>query len=183
VGQVIGDLLPLAVGVAISPISIIAAILMLLSKRRRPASGFLLGWIVGIVAVTIIVLILVGQANNTASGTPSTVSVIKIVLGALLVLMAARQWQKRPKERESAAMPKWMGAIDSFTFVEACGLGVLLSAVNPKNLIMCVAAGTTIGAAHLSRAQDIIAVVAFTGIAAGTVVIPVIANLSARTKM
>jgi threonine/homoserine/homoserine lactone efflux protein len=185
VGTVIGDLLPLAVGVAISPIPIIAAILMLLSKRAtQTSSGFLLGWIAGIVAVTVIVLILVGQAGNTSSGKPSTASsVIKIVLGAVLVLMAARQWQHRPDEGEAASMPKWMSAIDSFTFVKAGGLGVLLSAVNPKNLIMCVSAGTTIGAAHLSGAQDAVAVAVFTVIAACTVAIPVVGYLSARTKM
>ncbi|ERB49916.1 hypothetical protein N806_01755 [Rhodococcus sp. P27] len=37
-GSVIGDLLPLAVGVAVSPIPIIAAILMLLSKRAGSTS-------------------------------------------------------------------------------------------------------------------------------------------------
>ena len=42
-GSVIGDLLPLAVGVAVSPIPIIAAILMSLSKRAGSTSvGFAL---------------------------------------------------------------------------------------------------------------------------------------------
>ncbi len=51
---VIGEILPLALGVAISPIPIIAAILMLLSPKARVTSvGFLLGWVLGIVvAVT-----------------------------------------------------------------------------------------------------------------------------------
>lgn len=184
-GEVIGDLLPLAVGVAISPIPIIAAILMLLSKRAAQTStGFLLGWLVGIVAVTVIVLVLVGQAGDTSGGKPSTLSsIIKIALGALLVLMAGKQWHGRPKEGETGTMPKWMSAIDSFTFVKAAGLGVVLSAVNPKNLIMCVGAGTTIGAAHLPVGQVAVAVVVFTVIAASTVAIPVIGYLAARQKM
>ena len=49
-GAAIGDTLPLALGIAISPIPIIAAILMLLSPRARVTSvGFLLGWVLGIV--------------------------------------------------------------------------------------------------------------------------------------
>ena len=45
---VIGEILPLALGIAISPIPIIAAILMLLSPRARTTSvGFLLGWEIG----------------------------------------------------------------------------------------------------------------------------------------
>ena len=47
---VIGAILPLALGIAISPIPIIAAILMLLSPKARGTSvGFLLGWVLGIV--------------------------------------------------------------------------------------------------------------------------------------
>jgi membrane protein YqaA with SNARE-associated domain len=47
-GAVIGDVLPLAIGIAISPIPIIAAILMLFSPRATSTStGFLLGWILG----------------------------------------------------------------------------------------------------------------------------------------
>jgi threonine/homoserine/homoserine lactone efflux protein len=185
VGEVIGDLLPLAVGVAISPIPIIAAILMLLSRRAAQTStGFLLGWLVGIVAVTVIVLLLVGQAGDTSGGDPSTLSsIIKIILGALLVLMAGKQWQSRPKDGQSGTMPKWMSAIDSFTFAKAAGLGVVLSAVNPKNLIMCVGAGTTIGAAHLDGGQATIAVAVFTVIAASTVAVPVVGYLLARQKM
>jgi threonine/homoserine/homoserine lactone efflux protein len=184
-GEVIGDLLPLAVGVAISPIPIIAAILMLLSRRAgQTSTGFLLGWLVGIIAVTVIVLVLVGQAGATSTGQPSTVSsIIKIVLGALLVLMAGKQWQARPKDGEAGAMPKWMSAIDSFTFVKALGLGVLLSGLNPKNLIMCVGAGTTIGAAHLDGGQATVAVAVFTVIAASTVAVPVIGYLCARQQM
>jgi len=50
---VIGDLLPLAVGVAISPIPIIAVILMLMSREAsRTSVGFLIGWVAGIVVVT-----------------------------------------------------------------------------------------------------------------------------------
>jgi len=53
-GDVIGDLLPLALGIAISPIPIIAAILMLLSPKARTTSvGFLLGWIIGIVVAVV----------------------------------------------------------------------------------------------------------------------------------
>jgi threonine/homoserine/homoserine lactone efflux protein len=184
-GAVIGDLLPLAVGIAISPIPIIAVILMLLSRRATATStGFLLGWVVGIVLVTVVVLALVGQAGNTAGGEPSTLSsVLKLVLGAGLILLAVRQWQGRPKEGETAAMPKWMGAIESFSFGRALLLGFGLSAINPKNLLLCLAAGTTIGAAHLPTGQVVVATVVFTLLAASTVLVPVLGYLAARDRM
>jgi threonine/homoserine/homoserine lactone efflux protein len=184
-GTVIGDLLPLAIGVAISPIPIIAVILMLMSRQAgRTSVGFLIGWVAGIVLVTTVVLLLVGQAKNTPEGQPSTLSsALKLVFGVLLLLVSVRQWQHRPKPGETATMPKWMDAIDTFTFGKALGLGVLLSAVNPKNLLMCLAAGTTIGAGHLSAGGEVVAVTIFTVLAASTVATPVIAYLAAPDRM
>lgn len=177
---VIGDLLPLALGVAISPIPIIAAILMLFSPRAAgTSSGFLVGWIAGIVVVTAIFTALSGSLES--AGEPSAAaSWTKIVLGVLLLLVGVRNWRGRGGEH---ATPKWMTAIDSFTPVKALGLGFLLSAVNPKNLLMGAAAGVAIGSAGLSLGDEIIAIVIFTGIAASTVAIPVIAYLFAADKM
>ena len=76
-GQVIGDILPLAIGVAISPIPIIAAILMLLSPKAKGTSvGFLLGWVVGIVvAVTLFTAALLGAARRRSTPPPSRCTV------------------------------------------------------------------------------------------------------------
>ncbi len=58
-GSVIGEILPLAVGIAISPIPIIAVILMLLSPHAKGASvGFMIGWLAGIgVAIVVFTLL------------------------------------------------------------------------------------------------------------------------------
>lgn len=182
-GEVVGDLLPLAVGVAISPIPIIAVILMLLSPRAGSTSlGFLVGWVVGIVLTTAIVLLL-SDSVHEGGDPPAWASWLKIVLGALCLLLAAGQWRKRPRTGAEPALPKWMSAIDTFTFGKSAGLGFLLSALNPKNLIMCVGAGLTIGAATLSTGGDVGSVAIFTVIAASTVAIPVIVYLAAKDRM
>jgi threonine/homoserine/homoserine lactone efflux protein len=184
-GTVIGDLLPLAVGIAISPIPIIAVILMLLSHRAgQTSTGFLLGWVIGIVGVTVVASALVGQAADSATDKPSTLSaVLKLVFGAVLILMAIRQWRSRPKDGETGAVPKWMGAIDSFNFAKALALGIVLSGVNPKNLLMCLGAGTTLGAAHLPAGDDIVVLAVFTVLAASTVAVPVLGYLTARKRI
>lgn len=182
---VIGGILPLALGIAISPIPIIAAILMLLSPKAKGTSvGFLLGWVLGIV-VAVVVFTLLGSiipASDPDASKPIA-GTIQIVLGALLLLLALKQWRSRPKGDAEPPMPKWMAAIDQLTAVKGAGLGFLLSAVNPKNLLMAVAAGVAIGTGGLSGGEATLAIVIFTVIAACSVAVPVIAYLIASAKM
>ena len=184
-GQVIGDILPLALGVAISPIPIIAAILMLLSpKAGGTSAGFLLGWVLGIaVAATIFTVIAATSGMSGTSEPSSAASWVKVILGVLLLLLAARQWRGRPNAGEAAALPKWMSAIDSFTMVRASALGFALAAINPKNLILSAAAGTAIGSSSLANAKMAVVVAVFVVLAATTVAIPVIAHALAKERM
>ena len=68
---VIGEILPSALGVAISPIPIIAAILMLLSPKARGTSvGFMLGWLLGIIVALVVFTLLsamIPASDPTAS--------------------------------------------------------------------------------------------------------------------
>lgn len=182
---VIGDILPLALGVAISPIPIIAAILMLLSPKAKGTSvGFLVGWVLGIiVAVTVFSLLssIIPEQDPDASKPVS--GVIKLVLGALLLLLAARQWRSRPKAGEEPALPKWMAAIDEMNAGRGLLLGFVLAAVNPKNLLLGAAAGVSIGTGGLTVGEATIVIAVFTLIAASSVAIPVIAYLVASARM
>lgn len=184
-GAVIGDILPLALGVAISPIPIIAAILMLLSPKARVTSvGFLLGWVAGIViAVTVFTLLSSVLPSGDANDSNPVTGVIHLILGVLLVLLALRQWRRRPKAGEEPALPKWMQAIDHVTFPKALGLGFLLSAVNPKNLLLAAAAGNDIGAADLDTGSIAGTIAVFTLIAASTILIPVVGYLIAASRL
>jgi len=183
-GSVIGAVLPLAIGIAISPIPIIASILMLLSPKAKGTSvGFLLGWVVGIlVAVTIFTLISTVLPDGD-SGSKPIQGVIQIVLGVGLLLLALRQWRSRPKPGEEPALPKWMSAIDTMNAGRGFGLGFLLAAVNPKNLLLGAGAGVTIGSAGLSAGSVAVVIGVFTVIAAASVAIPVIAYLVAAKRM
>jgi len=184
-GSVIGEILPLALGVAISPIPIIAAILMLLSPKARTTSlGFLLGWVLGIVvAVTVFTLLSSVLPEKDPDASAPISGVIKLVLGALLLVLAVRQWRSRPRGDAEPALPKWMGAIDSMTAVRGLLLGFALSALNPKNLIMGVGAGLAIGSGGLTVGGVILSIAIFTVVAAITVAVPVIGYLAASARM
>jgi len=173
--QAMGNLLPSAVGVALSPIPIIAVILMLATPRARSNGPmFAVGWVVGLVVVSVVVLVVAGGADDPNSTTSDSVNWVKVVLGAVFVLMAVRQLRSRPKHGEVAPMPKWMEAIDAFTPVKSAGLGLILSAANPKNLALTLAAAATIAQAGLSGGDSTIAVIVFTLIASVTVAGPVL---------
>jgi threonine/homoserine/homoserine lactone efflux protein len=184
-GSVIGDILPLALGIAISPIPIIAAILMLLSPKAKGTSvGFMLGWLLGIVIAVIVFTLLASVLPGQDPDASNPIAAwIKIVLGVGLLFLALRQWRGRPKAGEEAALPKWMAAIDTMTAGRGFVLGFLLSAVNPKNLLMAIGAGVIIGSGGLTVGETTLVIVIFVLIAACSVAIPVIAYLVASARM
>ena len=184
-GPAIGEILPLALGIAISPIPIIAAILMLLSPRARSTSpGFLLGWLLGITVAVVLFTLLSGVLpDSDQSGSKPIAATIKVVLGALLLLLALRQWRGRPKDGETPALPTWMSAIDSMTVTRAC------SSVSPcqrSTQRICswrVSAGLAIGGAALSMGETTVVILVFVLLAGDTVLVPVIAYLVASKRL
>ena len=162
-GQAIGSTLPLAVGVALSPVPIIAVVLMLTSRRARSNGlAFVIGWLIGLAVIGAIVLSVAGPAGASKSGSPATwVSWVKIVLGAALLLVAVRQFRGRPKDSDEAALPKWMASIDTMKPLPVLGLAALLGGVNPKNLLLAVSAGASIAQTGISGADQAIAYAVF----------------------
>ena len=77
-------------------------------------------------------------------------SLIKVLLGLLLVGLAVRDFRKRPRPGEQPPLPGWMRAIDSITGAKALGIAILLSALNPKNLSLTAAAAVTVAQEGLS---------------------------------
>src|SRR5215203_2825925 len=109
-GPAIGEILPLAIGVAISPVPIIAIVLMLGTPRARSNGlAFVVGWVAGLTIVGGALLALASGNSQADDGGPETwVSIVKLVLGLLFMLLAVRTWRGRPSAGQKAAMPKWM---------------------------------------------------------------------------
>jgi hypothetical protein len=183
-GTAIGELLPLAVAIAISVTTIITTVLMLLSpKANRRTVGLLVGCVVGVGgAVALSALLPSLLPTQDSSGSSLEAAVIKIVIGVLLVVLALRQWRGRPASGDRVELPKWMAGVDSMMPGKALVLGVLLSAVVPKNLLLAVSAGVIVGEARLSVGQASVVIVVFTAIATSTVAVPVVANVVAPSR-
>jgi hypothetical protein len=175
-GQGISEILPFAVGIAISPVPIIAVILMLFSPRARSNGPmFLLGWVLGLAVVSGVVYAISDSADAATDSTASdTVSWVKVGLGVLLLALARRNWAKRPAPGETPPMPKWMAAVDSITPVRAFGLAVVLSVVNPKNLVLAIGAAAGLGQLGVSTGDAVVALAVFVVLASVSIAGPVL---------
>ena len=173
-GEAIAVVLPYAIGVAISPLPIIAVILVLFSARARVNGPvFLAGWVLGVAVVSVAVYLLSDASDASTDDTTSdSVSWIKLLLGVWLVLLAVRKLRAQ-KSPEAQAQPKWMASIDSLTPVKAGGLGALLSGLNPKNLALSLAAGASLAQAGASGSEAAVGLLAFIIIASLSIAVPV----------
>ena len=188
-GKGISEVLPYAIGVAISPVPIIAVILVLFS-RRADVNGpvFLLGWVLALAVVSTVVYLVAHATHPRTSGSSSdAISWIKIVLGVVFLLLAVRNWRNRPKPGTEPEMPKWMAGIDALTPPKAFGLAVLLAGVNPKNLILAIGAATGLARFGLSTTDAVVSLIVFVLVASLTILGPVISYVlggdSARTTL
>jgi threonine/homoserine/homoserine lactone efflux protein len=184
-GTAIGELLPLAVAIAISVTTIITTVFLLLSpKAKGKTVALLVGCVVGVGGAVAAFTLLTDLLPTQSSGESSVAdSVIKMLIGILLVVLALRQWRERPASGDRAELPKWTAGVDSMTPGKALVLGLLLSAVVPKNLLLALSAGVIVGEARLSVGEASVVIVGFTVIATSTVAIPVVAHLVAPARM
>lgn len=171
----IGDTLPLALGVAFSPVPIIAVILILLGRcGNRNGYLFVLGWPVGVVLLSALVILLAsGFDGSSGNGQSLILPLVKLFFGSLLLYMALRSWRRRPKPGEEPVMPAWMEKLDQFGPSKAFGLGTMMGTLNIKNLPVTVAAASLFAHAGLGARQTIVSVAAYAFVATLGVAFPV----------
>ncbi len=175
-GSVIGDILTAAVGIALSPIPLVAAITLMLSPRSGLAGlGFLGGWLIGVI-VPVTVTSLIANILPESGGAESApiAGVLRLLLGALLIYLAVEQWRLRPLPGRPGVLPRWMTATDDMTAPQGIALGFGLGALAPKNLVLGIAAGLTIGGAELNVRDTIVSVLIFVVIAISTILVTIV---------
>jgi len=178
VSGALGQLFASGVGVALSPIPVIAVILMLTTPRGRVTGfAFMTGWLAGLAAATGIVLLLANGANQAGSTSADAAHWATLLVGLLFLALAVRQWRARPKGDTKADLPPWMAGIDSFGVPKCFALGALLSGVNPKNLAMAVSAGVALAETGGSTGQLVLGALIFIVIGSLSVAGPVLGSL------
>lgn len=167
-GHAIGEVLALGVGVALSPLAVIAVVLMLAAPGGTLRAGaFTAGWVLGLAVVGTVVLAVADGADAGEGGAPADrVAIVKILVGCALVIVAARQWRGRPSGEEDPELPGWASAVDTLSAPRAAGLAVLFASVKPKNLLLTIGAALAIAETGASTGDQAIALAVF--VALGT---------------
>jgi hypothetical protein len=180
-GSVLTTLIPLALVIALSPLTIIPAVLVLQAQRPRPTGlAFLGGWLLGLVALTAIFVPSSNALEGLRKSPPAWASWLRIALGLALIAFGIYEWLTRHRHTES---PKWMRSFSTLTPTRAGVTGLVLVVVRIEVLIMCALAGLAIGGSGLGMAANWITAMVFVAVAASTVAIPVLAYAGAGDRL
>ena len=181
---VIGEILPLALVVTISPLNIIPAILLLFtSKPLTNALNFLAGFVGGVASVLVLFIALGSAVNlSTDDGHSNWAGILKLVLGVYLLFAAVKKFRGRPRAGDEGSLPKWMDGIAGYSSTKALGAGALLGALNPKNIVVGLASAAAISAGDLNTAQQVVAGAIYVLVAVLGVIAPIVVMLSLGDK-
>ncbi|WP_079925263.1 GAP family protein [Mycobacterium sp. AT1] len=170
----LAELIPLALVVALSPLSIIPAVLILQTARPRPTGlAFLTGWLLGLTALTALFLAISGLLGGLGGKPPTWSSWLRVGIGAALIVFGVYRWLTRHSK------PHQMPGTRHITEAgpgKAFVVGAVLTVANPKVLFMCAAAGLSIGSAGLRVGSGLIAAeLLFVVLAGCSVAVPILA--------
>ena len=180
-GSVLTALVPLGLVIALSPVTVIPAVLVLQAPRRRPSSlTFLAGWLVGLAALTALSVAASGLLGGLHKSPPPWASWLRVVMGSALIVLGVYRWLARHRHTDS---PSWMRSFATITPGRAGVTGCVLAAARPDVSLLCVSAGLAIGTSGLGLIGDWIAAAFFVVVAASTVAIPVLAYAAAGRRL
>lgn len=171
------DLIPVALVVALSPISVLPALLLVLYSRRPRATSltFLSGWVLGLVVSTIVFVNVPRLLGDRAGGSPGR---FRLIFGAVLIVVGVLLWVRRAHTAQTG----WLDRVSTVSPAVTGGLGLVFAIANPKILVACAAAGLAIGTAALGPTGRGFAVAYFVVLAASTTALPVLAHLVAAKR-
>ncbi|WP_197694302.1 GAP family protein [Mycobacterium sp. 852002-40037_SCH5390672] len=177
----LSKLIALAAVIALSPITVIPAVLVLHAPRPRPTSlAFLAGWLLGLVALTAAFVTGSGLLSGFHAAPPKWASWVRLAFGVALIALAAYHWFTRHRQR---SMPRWMRSFSTLSPPRAAVMGAVLVPLRPEVLILCAAAGLAVGDSSLSAGAQSLAAAVFVVLAASTVAVPILAYAGARDRL
>ncbi len=167
--------LPLAVGISLSPIAIIAVVVLLAQGNRKGARWFLVGWLAGLTLLTGIVAAFGHQMrpDQQASMRP-WVPTAQMIVGGGLLLWVIYTFMRSRNVPPKSEVPMVLQAADSFGPLQSFGMAIFMAIINVKNVALLLAFLLIL----LSRPRPIVWTVAslatFIVVASLTIAVPVL---------
>jgi hypothetical protein len=178
--SLLAKLIPLGLVIALSPLTVIPAVLVLHAPRPRPAGlAFLGGWVLGLVALTAAFVgasDLLGGLHQTP---PRWASWLRVVLGLALIAFGIYRWLTRHRHTKT---PAWLRSFSKLTPVRAGVTGAVL-VIRPEVLILCAAAGLAIGTGGVGTAAAWMCGAVYIVVSASTVAIPILGYVGAGDRL
>ena len=182
-GAVIVYLLPLIVGAALLPASIIIALFLL---RGEGGVRKALAFAAGAMTVRLVQGVLFGYVFGAAadaygeSGSNLITSTLLLVVGLVMLISAVTKWRKEADP--DAPPPKWMAVLGGLSALQAFGVGALLMALSIKQWVFTLSAIAVIEQAPLSHTGNVLTYLFFVVAAQSLVLAPIIVSAVAPTQ-
>ncbi len=129
--------------------------------------AYIATWIAGVAAVTTLIVLIAGALEGF-DYPPTWVTWVRVVIGLLLIAVALRQWLARAAK----APPPWLNAIMDAGPSQASRYGLLMSAANPKELLMALPAGLAVGSSGVGPVAAAGAIAVFVLVGGLSVILP-----------
>jgi len=183
------SLLPISLGIVMSPLAILAVVAVLFSHEpRRNSVAFLAGWIVGsALSLTLTYALLTALQVHGRREPPLWVPILHLLVGAVLLGGAWFVQQRgrahlhsmsqahKPRDIVGAApqLPRVLQAVEHFTAPRSALLGFALFTLNPVDVSCAVAAAMDVRLSTTPPAGQVLAAIIFVLVGASSVIAPV----------
>ena len=174
----------LALGVALSPLPIVAVLIILLTKRARVGSlVFSAAWIAGNATAIVLAVAFAGSIDSPMQGfdLPSE-GFATLLLGIGLFVTAWLSRRRRWHAEDPQAAPGWVDAVDNLSPMGGAVVAFSNALTSPKNLALAIAAGLAIRNATRVPAEIAASELLYIVIASVTIVTPVVVYLVAGKR-
>lgn len=155
--DVLVELLPFIIGMAVVPVQVIILLLFLKDPKKGLVKGFL--FLTGITATRLLQGILfglifnIGAAADDSGGKGPVVSTLLLVLGIFLLISAYKKIKKEEDPEDEP--PKWMETLNNATIFRAFIVGIQLTLISPKMWVFILGAIGTISIGQLGQPQSL----------------------------
>jgi threonine/homoserine/homoserine lactone efflux protein len=171
--EVLGHLVAVGIGAAISPVATAICIALLGSPMPLENTlAFTLGYAAVLAAIALVAFVFFGTGAGSVERSSEVIrDTIDAAIGVLLLVFALKAWLKSPDP--NAPPPKWVAALDSVTPTKALLVGMIVILTNPTTLALYVSGLKEIVATDLGTVGSVVVLALFIALVEVEFLVPI----------